>query len=254
LTWAFPSAARLVTSWRVVTDTDSLSDHRFIQIGVRATPSEVLSRRAKEGLPRRGILRKLDEDSLIAAVLAKSLCLPKEGESISDSVERIGAILTKASDVAMPQSRSSPRRSAYWWSEEIAELRRSSTKARRLLTRARRRGNQARIATAHEAYRAARNLMRQAIRKAKAESWEELLASLDADLWGRPYKLVLGKMRAAAPSVAGTLSPTLLNEVVGTLFPVRGRCIPPRQGHLYRGGRSGGDATGVVRGMSTTRS
>jgi len=136
----------------------------------------------------------------MAAVLAKSLCLPKEGESISDSVERIGAILTKASDVAMPQSRrggSSPKRSAYWWSEEIAELWRSSTKARRFLTRARRRGDQARIATVHKAYRAPRNLMRQAIRK--AESWEELLASLNADLWGRPYKLVFGKMRTAAP-------------------------------------------------------
>jgi hypothetical protein len=97
----------------VVMDADSLSIHRFIWIGVRATPSEVLSRRAKEKPPRQWTLRKLDENALMAAVLAKSLCLPREGESIRDSVERIGAILTEASDVAMPRSRSSRRRSAY---------------------------------------------------------------------------------------------------------------------------------------------
>jgi hypothetical protein len=53
LIWASPSAAQLVTSWKVVTDADSLSNHRFIRIGIRATLSEVLSRRAMEKLPRR---------------------------------------------------------------------------------------------------------------------------------------------------------------------------------------------------------
>jgi hypothetical protein len=129
----------------------------------------------------------------------------------------------------MPRSRSSSRRSAYWWSEEIAELWRFSTSARRLLSRAKKqRGDQTGIDAAYEAYRAAQHLMRQAIRKAKAKSWEELLNSLDADSWGHPYKLVLGKLRSEAPSVAGSLAPNLLSEVVNTLFPVRGRCMPSR--------------------------
>jgi hypothetical protein len=81
----------------------------------------------------------------------------------------------------MPRSRSSPRRNAYWWKEEIADLRQSSIRFRRFLTRARRKGDLARIKAAHDTYRAARHLVRQANRKAKAESWEELLASLDAD-------------------------------------------------------------------------
>jgi hypothetical protein len=131
----------------------------------------------------------------VATVLAKSLISPREEESIGDNMERIGATLTEAYDIAMPRSRSSPRRTAYWWREEIADLRQSSIRARRLFTRAKRRGDQARIEAAYEAYRVVRSLMRQAIRRAKAESWEKLLASLDANTWGRPYKIVLEKMR-----------------------------------------------------------
>jgi hypothetical protein len=95
-------------------------------------------------------------------------------------------------------------------------------------TRARRRDDLARIEAAYKAYRAERHLMRQAIKKAKAESSEELLASLDADPWRRAYKLVLDKLRTAMLSVVGTLALALLTEVVEILFPVRGRCIPPR--------------------------
>jgi hypothetical protein len=113
-------------------------------------------------------LRKLDVDSLMATVLTKSLCSPREGKSIGDSVEWIEAALTEASDVSMPRSKSSPRRRAYWWNEEIAELWQSSNNARCLLSRARREGDPVRIGSAHEAYRAARYLMRQAIRKAKS--------------------------------------------------------------------------------------
>ncbi|XP_011859148.1 PREDICTED: uncharacterized protein LOC105556664 [Vollenhovia emeryi] len=39
LTWATPSAARLVTGWRVMRDTENLSDHRYIsvELGVLAS-------------------------------------------------------------------------------------------------------------------------------------------------------------------------------------------------------------------------
>jgi hypothetical protein len=104
--------------------TESLSDRRFIRIGVRATPGEVLSCRAKAKFLRRWALRKLDEDALMTTILVKSLCSPREEKSIRvkrDSVEWIGAS-EEASDASMPRSRSSPKRSAYWWSKEIAEL------------------------------------------------------------------------------------------------------------------------------------
>jgi len=41
LTWASPSAARLVTGWRVIEDLDFLFDYKFIVVGIKATTSEV---------------------------------------------------------------------------------------------------------------------------------------------------------------------------------------------------------------------
>jgi hypothetical protein len=53
-------------------------------------------------------LRKLDEDALVATVLAKSLCSPREGKNIRDSAEWIGVALEEASDASMPRSRVVP--------------------------------------------------------------------------------------------------------------------------------------------------
>jgi hypothetical protein len=44
LTWASPAAARLVGSWGVK-DIETLSDHLYIEMTVRATSREVLTRR-----------------------------------------------------------------------------------------------------------------------------------------------------------------------------------------------------------------
>lgn len=45
-----------------------------------------------------------------------------------------------------------------------------------------------------ERYRVARRELRDAIRAAKKASWEELIQDLDADPWGRPYKIVSNKL------------------------------------------------------------
>jgi hypothetical protein len=91
--------------------------------------------------------------------------------------------------------------------------------------------------------------MRQAIRKVKTKSWEELLNSLDADPWRRPYKLVLGKLRSAAPSVTGSLASDLLSEVVGTL-PREGEVYPITSHETYPMARGmGGHGRRNVRGL-----
>jgi hypothetical protein len=103
ISWCSSNAAHLITKWVVDADTESLSDHKFIQIGVRATPGKVLSCRAKKEPPRRWALQKLDEDALVATVLAKSLCFPLLWESIGESVEWIGTALEEISDASMPR-------------------------------------------------------------------------------------------------------------------------------------------------------
>ena len=54
---------------------------------------------------------------------------------------------------------------------------------------------------------------------AKRRAWGELLASPDADPWGRPYKMVLNKLRPWAPPTTESMDPRFLKEVVDTLFP-----------------------------------
>ena len=51
------------------------------------------------------------------------------------------------------------------------------------------------MARLYEVYREARRPLQRAIKEAKRRPWGELLASLDADSWGRPYKMVLNKLR-----------------------------------------------------------
>ena len=56
------------------------------------------------------------------------------------------------------------------------------------------------------------------MKEAKRRAWGELLASLDSDPWGRPYKMVLNKLRPWAPPATESMDPRFLEEVVGTLF------------------------------------
>ena len=94
-------------------------------------------------------------------------------------------------------------------------------RARRRYTRSRRRRreDEATVARLYKAYREARRPLQRAINEAKRRAWGEFLASLDADPWGRPYKMVLNKLRPWAPPTTESMDPRFLEEVAGTLFP-----------------------------------
>lgn len=62
-----------------------------------------------------------------------------------------------------------------------------------------------------------------AIKKEKARAWKELFQSLEEDPWGRPYKIVLNKLRPWAPLLTESLDPGFVREVIDTLSPERGR-------------------------------
>lgn len=121
----------------------------------------------------------------------------------------------------MPRAKQIPRRSTYWWNEEIAILRHEATRRSRKVARSK--GNERRRAIALAAYKEIRKSLRTAIKKAKAVAWEELLQTLEEDPWGRPYKLVLNKLRPAAPPLTETLDPEFVERVVTTLFPAANR-------------------------------
>ncbi|CAK9799120.1 Retrovirus-related Pol polyprotein from type-1 retrotransposable element R1 (Fragment) [Anthophora plagiata] len=139
--------------------------------------------------------------------------------------------MTSACDFAMPRARPHPSRAAYWWSQEIADLRAACSAARRQYARSqrRRRRDETRTAQLYEVYKTKKLDLKLAITRAKARAWNELLGSLDRDPWGRPYKMVLGKLRPRVPPVTEGLEPQVLGRVVDTLFPSseRGGCPRP---------------------------
>ncbi|XP_071579495.1 uncharacterized protein [Temnothorax nylanderi] len=133
------------------------------------TPEIQVCRRGAEQRFPRWALRKLDKEMLRASLrvsLWADNSVVQTGD-IDEAAAWIGEAMTSACDASMPRSRPQPRRSAYWWTEEIAELRRSSVHARRLWLRARRRGDQQRLEEVGEGYRAAKRALSLAIKAAK---------------------------------------------------------------------------------------
>jgi len=70
-----------------------------------------------------------------------------------------------------------------------------------------------------EEYKAAKDALTRAIVKEKARAWDELVLALDQDPWGRPYKIVLNKLKGGATPITETQDPLFVQRVVTTLFP-----------------------------------
>ncbi|XP_070529995.1 uncharacterized protein [Cardiocondyla obscurior] len=142
-------------------------------------------------------------------------------DSALDGAAWLCEIISGACEVAMPRSGPRVNTRAYWWSEEIATLRRFSVQTQRRYTRAKRRrhGTVEDTTAAYEAYRDARRALRLAIKQAKTQAWDELLQSIDEDPWGRPYRIVTGRLRPRAPPATESLEPHTAASVVDRLFP-----------------------------------
>lgn len=223
LTWTSPQASGLVKDWRVL-GADTLSDHLYIEFGLSRNINPIGEGDVAKR-PVRWSIKDLDVDRLLAALQAgvwsrrQQQHQPEEMD-LGQEVEWLKGVIRDACDVSMPRVRTGRRRAAYWWSGEIADLRAASVRHRRLFTRARRRGDPAVTEQRYEEYREARKALRYAIAGAKARAWEELLLTLEEDPWGRPYKIVLSKLRPWAPPRTETLDPQFLDSVVRTLFPL----------------------------------
>ncbi|CAB0043167.1 unnamed protein product [Trichogramma brassicae] len=120
--------------------------------------------------------------------------------------------VTDACDASMTGAVGGRRRDpVYWWTAEIAGLRRTCLRARRLAQRAIGRPNEG---ACRLSYTTARHLLRAAIRTSKRRCWSRLCEEVDADVWGRPYETVMARLRgrrAKAPS-----SPSLVHRAVAT--------------------------------------
>ncbi|KAL4084731.1 hypothetical protein QTP88_027651 [Uroleucon formosanum] len=155
-----------IRNWRVRSDLNSESDHRYITYELARGPQFELN---VSHVSRGWAVRKLDWTELRTRLTnaPQELTLP---------------------DGADPDG---------WCSQQyLAALRRSSCMARKRYQRAVRRNDGHGRAREREAYSTARRELRRAIRLAQVESWKKLCILVDEDPWGLPYRVVMKKLGA----------------------------------------------------------
>ncbi|CAB0040723.1 unnamed protein product [Trichogramma brassicae] len=133
-----------------------------------------------------------------------------------EMVDQLGAAMVAACDAAMTRtSRRRRREPVYWWTEEIAGPRGAYLRVRRLAQRARGRQD---WNTRCAEYVAAKRRLSASIEAGKRRCWNLLCEEVDRDTWGRPYEIVMSRLRG--PRVQPPSSPSLVRRTVATLFPV----------------------------------
>lgn len=85
------------------------------------------------------------------------------------------------------------RRPQYWWTDEIAELRRICLANKRRVARA---GGRPERENFQATYKTARKELTNAIRDSKTRCWKKLCEEVNEDPWGTGYKIVTGKLGA----------------------------------------------------------
>lgn len=232
LTFASAPLARRVHGWRVVTDTETLSDHRYIRFQVSASTTITDGARALIREGRRWVLAGLNQDIAKEAAIVEMWMTEtcRVIEDVDEEARRISTALERVCDASMPLAKPSPpRRWVYWWRAELRGLRRACVVTRRLYARSKRRRIRDRFRenVLYEEYRAACKALQIGITDAKEASWVEWLDTLNRDPWGRPYRVIRAKFRPWAPPLTSSLQPHLIEQVVTTLFPSREPWVPP---------------------------
>lgn len=143
--------------------------------------------------------------------------------SADDKAAQMTGQLTKACDAVMPRKVSSQRwLPAYWWNDKIKQARSACHRARRLEQRARNkfyrtgRGMDA-VESCNEKMKEAKRNLKRCIRQSKQRCLRELQDEVDEDPWGRPYKIVMKKIKGGY--IPPPKCPEVLSRVVTTLFP-----------------------------------
>lgn len=232
ITLASPSLALRVQGWRVLEGVETLSDHRYIRFDVSPLPgAQTGPRRVPNGGSPRWAMKRLNREVLLEAALVQSWLAGLQGTvSVEEEEQWFRAAMASICDAAMPRAHSlPPRRSVYWWSDDLFRLRAECVAARRAYTRSRRRRlrDSERESALYASYREAVSTLKGAIAEAKSLAWGEMLDSLSLDPWGKPYKMVRNKLRPWAPPLTQSLQPQLLGSVVAGLFPAGGDHAPP---------------------------
>lgn len=210
ITLVSESLAGAIVGWNVLEDYTG-SDHQYIcfQITIRANTTQTQGTRGT----RKWNAAKLNPRAFLANFDQASIApTTEDASSLADAMmQRI----TQGCNASMPcVSRRARRQPVYWWTAEIANLRRACLRSRRRYTRARRNGEAPQEA---DDYRRSRKALKEAIMASKKLKWEELRSDLNGNPWGLGYRIVTGKLGAG--SIFPRLNGDEIDNIVDRLFP-----------------------------------
>lgn len=210
LTFVHSSIARYA-SW-TIEEVHTQSDHRAITFEINNTRQRKITKAQTIGWKQ----RLFDEEVFLQ--IWSEIQNVNEAETADTLVKNVTTHIVLACDAAMPRKSQRPNRApAYWWNENIASLRRSCHRARRVAQRAR---NQPNWESLYAAFKHKRKQLKEAIANSKKNCADELRANLDIDPWGKAYKLAMSQIKG--PKAPQPTEPLLMHQIVTTLFPPGG--------------------------------
>lgn len=199
-----------IAKWEV-SDKETLSDHNYIIFEVTDKEQKRTSVVQNKGWK----ITSLNKQTL-QQILNDGDIIQEEGVSPAKNFSKT---LTQICNRTMAKRKHSARRPpAYWWSDEIAELRRECLRKKRECTRNARRNVQEVNYRLREEYKSSKKRLRDNIKAAKKACWRSMCDKLDSDIWGDGYKIVMKQMLGFPPRPQ--MSMQMVEEVANHLFPV----------------------------------
>ncbi|XP_046671179.1 uncharacterized protein LOC124361184 [Homalodisca vitripennis] len=186
------------------------SDHRLISWTVTREPAKNRSPHKTTNL-RGWNANKFDAELFQEAFNSEPIVANSAHEETEEVMRRVALACDATMTRKRPKNEHPPM---YWWNSDTAKSRQETVQARRKATRARKKPNYREL---KESHRAARLKLTKAIKSSKAHCWNELLEEVYCDPWGRPYKVVLKKVKIQPQSSPTCLD--LLDRIVTNLFP-----------------------------------
>ncbi|XP_051174822.1 uncharacterized protein LOC127290358 [Leptopilina boulardi] len=217
ITIASPRLARRIKEWKVL-DEETMSDHQYIEFSV----SEEIPR-GHEKLQRSSKcpswnLKRLNREKLVESLeesrLVHELNWMTKPVSLKGTVREARQVIVDACNHAMPrrQTRKTGKGSMYWWSKELACLRRKSHAARRKYTHSK--GD----SELREKWHEARLIFKKAVRSSQRRCWQDLIGESERDPCGLAFKIVTKKL-VPRQKISSLDDPIWVLEIIRTLFP-----------------------------------
>ncbi|XP_025265399.1 uncharacterized protein LOC112639325 [Camponotus floridanus] len=216
LTWTSATLSSKISDWTIL-DQETYSDHVYILFKVHKNTT--LPGIQKKHRYARWAFKKFDKDIFQEALELTCTGLEASAEDTL-SASWIQDTLTMACDYTMPRAKPVKKSTVYWWNS-IKDLRKVCLTSRRHWQRAKSKAStlDIRLRELEESYRTNKKKLRNAIKQAKSNAWNELISTIENDSWGLPYKIVLKRIRRSKPSISEMLDPEVLSHTITRLFP-----------------------------------